>query len=101
MLGLNDFICSCPETFFFLPVCDSPTVVRRPGATTGACDDGAREAGERSGHLPPGRHALFSGVFPRQDSRYEGLVVGEKEEVQYFEMCCVLCVILKCSPFAA
>lgn len=48
-----------------------PSVLRGPGAATGACDDGTREAGKHSGHLSPGRHALFSGVFPGQDSRYE------------------------------
>lgn len=45
-------------------------VLRRPGAAAGARADGAGAAGERSGHLSPGRHALFSGLLPGQDSRY-------------------------------
>lgn len=93
---LHDFIRSVFVLGFFW---DSPSVLRRPGAAPGACVDGAREAGERSGHLSPGRHALFSGVFPRQDSRYEGLLWSIRTKCNIVK--CVVCFILKCSPFAA
>lgn len=52
-----------------------PSVLWRPGAATGACDHGAGATGERSGRLPPGRHALSSCIFPGQDCRYEGFTV--------------------------
>lgn len=51
-------------------MCCSLSVLRRPGAAAGARADGAGAAGECSGHLSSGRHALFSGLLPGQDSRY-------------------------------
>jgi len=45
------------------------SVVRGPGAAAGAGHHGAGAAGERSGGLSPGRHALPAGLLPGQDGR--------------------------------
>ena len=42
-------------------------VLRGPGAALGARHHGAGAAGERLGHLSPGRHALPAGLFPGQE----------------------------------
>ena len=39
-------------------------VVPGPGSARGAGDHGDGATGERSGHLPPGRHALPAGLLP-------------------------------------
>lgn len=49
-------------------VCVSP-VVRGPGPAPGARHHGAGEAGERLGHLSPGRHEVSAGLLPGQDCR--------------------------------
>lgn len=45
------------------------TVVRGSGTQTGAGHYGVGEAGERSGGLSPGRHALSPGLFLGQKCR--------------------------------
>lgn len=96
---------------------DSLPVIRRPGAATGACDHGAREAGERSGHLSPGCHALSSGIFPGQACRWvqkthfsdhtvsnnltlklSDVVFLTTEELPYLN--CSLHTVLKLTPIA-
>lgn len=44
-------------------------VLPGPGAASGAGHHGAGAAGQRAGHLSPGRHALFTRLLPGQERR--------------------------------
>lgn len=46
-----------------------PAVLPGPGAALGAGHHGTGAAGERAGHLPPGRPALPPGLLPGQERR--------------------------------